>query len=94
MLATKQTEYTERGQDCREGAAAATQFLTTDGHGFTRIKPSRWAYSDLRVRALRGEKGFSEMSDFGIVHCNERGDKELWGFLPAERRRRTQTIRT
>jgi len=29
-------------------AAAATQFSTTDGHGWTRIKPSRWAFSKLR----------------------------------------------
>jgi hypothetical protein len=61
-----------KGRKARSrSAAAATKFSTTDGHGLTRIKPSRWAYSELRVRALRGEKVFSEMSNFGILHCKE-----------------------
>jgi hypothetical protein len=63
----------------RRGPArpAATKFSTTDGHGLTRIKPSRWAYSKLRVlRALRGEKVSPEMSDFGILHCGGRGEDQ------------------
>jgi hypothetical protein len=63
----------------RRSAAAATKFSTTDGHGLTRIKASRWAYSELRVRALRGEKVFSEMSDFGILHCKKR----ILSFAPS-----------
>jgi hypothetical protein len=61
----------------RRSAAAATQFSPrrTEEH---EEEPSRCAYSKLRVRVLRGEKVFSGMSDFGILHCKgAKGNRKL-----------------
>jgi len=43
-----------------------------EGHEEHEEEPSIWSFSKLRVlRALRGEKVFSEMSEFGMLHHKE-----------------------
>jgi hypothetical protein len=47
-----------------------------EGHEDHEEKSYNLSYSILRVlRALRGEKVLSEMSEFGILHCRERREK-------------------